>query len=159
MDKERIYILSGEINSGKTSALQNWINRKQDVYGILTPKVEGRRCFQNVETSDQFQMEASDGETNVLQIGKYTFSKMHFEKASSIVLNALQKPRGWLVVDEVGPLELQQKGFYKVVNVIVDNKNKELRKVLVVRSNLVDDVISFFKIGKAEIVTDLSALT
>lgn len=152
MPDQFIYILTGKINSGKTTAITNWIAGKNEVFGILTPKILGRRVFKNIETGEQFEMETIADEVDILKIGRYSFSGMAFNKASLILQNGLQNPRGWLIVDEVGPLELQQKGFYKVIADIIENKNTNLKKLLVIRDTLVDEVMSFFGIKDYKIL-------
>ncbi len=150
---DNIYILSGEIHSGKTTAIINRIDGRNDVYGILSPEIEGVRFFEDAHTNKRFKMIADIDEPDVLQIGKYTFSKAAFDKASAILREGLKQPSGLLIVDEIGPLELQQQGFYEVLKEVVANDNQDLKKLLVVRQSLVDQVISFFKIINYTIVT------
>lgn len=41
-----IYILSGEIRTGKTSALREWVRKRNDVDGLLCPDdANGKRFF------------------------------------------------------------------------------------------------------------------
>jgi nucleoside-triphosphatase THEP1 len=65
---------------------------------------------------------------------------------------------GWLIVDEIGPLELKQKGFYEVVKQIVASDNPEMKKLFVVRQSLVDEVISFFRIQNYTIITSMDEI-
>lgn len=150
---DNIYILTGEIHSGKTTAITSWIGRRNDVFGILSPDISGVRFFANAHTKEQFKMEAEFNESDVLQIGKYTFSKAAFEKASSIIRKGLKQSLGWLILDEIGPLELKRQGFYNVVTEVVTSENTTLKKLLVVRKSLVEEVISFFKIEDYTIVS------
>ena len=152
MPENSIYILTGEINTGKTTAIANWANGREDIFGILSPKVWDKRVFQNIETGEQFDMEAIANETDVVKIGRYQFSAKAFDKASSVLQDALQKPKGWLIVDEVGPLELQEKGFYNVMKEIIDGKNNGLKKLFVIRESLVTELISFFQIKNYKIL-------
>ena len=54
---KNIFIETGPINSGKTTRLMEWCKNRNDVYGILTPKINGKRVFVDVATGDQFEME------------------------------------------------------------------------------------------------------
>ena len=48
-----IYILTGAIRTGKTTALLNWINNRNDVDGLLCPDNEnGKRYFLKVKTKE-----------------------------------------------------------------------------------------------------------
>src|SRR5437870_4514526 len=95
-------------------------------------------------------MEAEPGESNVLTIGKYVFSTSAFDRAKNILLNALNKKQGWLIIDEAGPLELRGEGFSDVLKEILQQRDMRLQLVLVVRESLVDAVVKFFGIEKYE---------
>ena len=151
------YILTGEIHSGKTTAITTWLTGRHDVYGILTPKIEGTRFFVDAHTKEQFAMEASKEENEVLEIGRFRFSKNGFEKASAILM-ACSNNEGWLVVDEIGPLELQRKAFYETIKKIIEMNNQKMKKLLVVRQTLVDEVVSFFKIKDYQLITSFNEL-
>ena len=56
---------------------------------------------------------------------------------------------GWLVVDEIGPLELRGEGFSDVLKMIV--RERKERTLLVVRKALIDDVISQFELYRFEV--------
>ncbi len=132
--KREILILTGPIQSGKTTLLLIWA-KQQHIAGILTPLVEGHRHFLDIETGKFFPMIASEEETQVLEIGKYRFSATGFEKATILLKQACSKPgHSFLVIDEIGPLELnRQKGFYEILLFLLDNLEMNCRIVLVVR--------------------------
>ncbi len=44
----KIYILTGPVNSGKTTKLMNWVEKKSNVGGILTPVVDGKRHLYSI---------------------------------------------------------------------------------------------------------------
>ena len=77
-----IYILSGPIRSGKTTQLLNWSAGRKDVYGILTPEIEGKKVFLNTFSREQFKMEASAEDAATITIGRYIFCQSAFFKAS-----------------------------------------------------------------------------
>ncbi len=142
-----VYILSAAIQSGKTSSLVNWSAAGKDIYGILTPVINGKRVFMNAHTRERFPMEAT-GEEETLVVGRFAFSKNGFEKAIQIIRDATRK-EGWLVIDEIGPLELSGEGFNDVLKeVLAIRKDKIL---LVVREGLVQKVKEHFKISAREI--------
>src|ERR1043165_8734024 len=103
MSDKKIYILTGAIQSGKTTKLKEWCNDKKDVFGILTPVIDGKRFFLDISPKEKFQMEAESNEKDVFTIGKFVFRKRSFEKAITILSNALQEKNGWIIVDEIGP--------------------------------------------------------
>lgn len=140
----RIYILTGAIGAGKTTALMNWAKNRNDVRGILSPVVNGQRVFFDLATSEQFAMQANESETNVLKVGRFVFSKESFVKAEAVIRNAIHQP-GWLLIDEIGPMELRGEGFYKILQEVLEKRNEPL--LLVVREEMATEVNDFFKIN------------
>lgn len=154
MTKPKIFILSGPIQSGKTSRLFKWCEGRNDVAGILTPDVDGKRFFFDIETKNLFLMEAGENEENILSIGKYKFSKSAFELASQILSHAINKNSGWIIVDEVGPLELKGEGFSEVIKKLFLIPS-DLNIILVVRENLFDTVLQYFNIKEYSLFSEL----
>lgn len=152
--KPEVFILSGPIQSGKTTRLIKWCEGRNDVTGILTPDVDGKRFFFDIETKNLFLMEAREDEGNILSIGKYKFSKSAFERASQILLNAINKNSGWIIIDEVGPLELKGEGFSEVIKKLFLIPS-ELNIILVVRENLFDTVLQYFNIKEYRLFSEL----
>lgn len=141
MPDKGIYILTGPVQSGKTTALVNWSAKRKDVYGILTPVADEKRVFKIAENGEQFPMEAEPGESAVFSIGRFRFSKNNFARAIEIIRDSIRK-EGWLIIDEIGPLELKGGGFQDVLmEVMAQRKDKVL---LVVREGLVEKVKKYF---------------
>jgi nucleoside-triphosphatase THEP1 len=146
---QNFFILTGAIHSGKTTALINWSVERQDVAGILTPVVEGKRMFMNAKTKEQFNMEAT-GNEEVLSTGKYQFSKNSFEKATAIIRQATGQD-GWLIIDEIGPLELRGEGFADILKELLVSRRGNT--ILVAREGLAEKVTSLFGIRSAIHIT------
>lgn len=142
-----VYIVSAPIQSGKTTSLLNWSAGKTDVRGILTPVTDGRRSFMNIATRESFAMEASDDEQEQLRVGRFVFSKKGFDKAIQLIRDAKELP-GWLVIDEIGPMELRGEGFHEVLKEILASPVEGRKILLVVRKGLVEDVVRCFGIDK-----------
>jgi nucleoside-triphosphatase len=143
---KNIFILTCEKHSGKTTALQQWIKDKENIAGILSPDINGTRHFYDIEQATYFTMLATENE-ETLSVGKYIFSKGAFDKANSILFSIKNKS---IIIDEIGPLELAGKGFADTVQIILQNKNYT-NLLLVVRNELVDDVVNYFSIAVNEI--------
>lgn len=137
-----VYILTGSIQTGKTTGLLNWCKNRTDVSGIATPVINGKRFFLNIATANTFKMEAAKTELDTLNIGRFRFSKDAFHRANTILLQP--KNSKYVVVDEIGPLELQQQGLYPSIQFLLAEKSNNL--ILIVREKLVDSVIDFFQL-------------
>jgi nucleoside-triphosphatase THEP1 len=149
-----IVILTAPIQSGKTTSLINWSAAKNDVHGILTPVVGGKRVFMNAQTKEQFSMEAT-GKEETLAVGRFLFSKNNFAKAIQIIRDAIQQD-GWLVIDEIGPLELKGQGFCEILKKVLAVRKKNI--VLIVREGMAEQVKEYFNIDETEQVQHITAL-
>lgn len=145
MAGKKIIILTGEIRSGKTTILLNWANERNEVAGILTPVKEGRRFFYSIPDKTSYTMEAGDDE-DYLEVGNFKFSTEQFSKTNETVSKWLDAPYWkWLIIDEIGPLELkQQKGFWQSFNKIL-NGTFSATIIIVVRQSLSETVRNMFK--------------
>jgi nucleoside-triphosphatase THEP1 len=139
----KVDIVTGPIQSGKTSTLLKLLSNQGNVNGILTPVVDGKRAFVNIATGEQFNMEAEKDEKDVLKVGKYIFSQPAFKKAIQVLSDGAIKG-GWLVIDEIGPLELIGGGFHDILREILSKHKTDLKLLLVVREALISDVVKFF---------------
>ena len=144
----KIIILTGEVQTGKTSFLQQFCDQRNKVAGILTPIVNGERMFYDISEKVFFKMEANEAEEK-LAVGKYLFSATAFKKANTILVNAgKHSDIDYLIIDEIGPLELKQhKGLYESFTTILSSTfNYTL--IIVVRQALVEETISVFGLNR-----------
>jgi nucleoside-triphosphatase THEP1 len=144
------YILSGPVGSGKTTKLVEWSSARKDVAGILTPVKEKKRVFTDVQSGEQWKMEALKDEQDPIHIGKYRFSRESFDRASTLLRSLIHTP-GWLVIDEIGPLELKGEGFGFVLQDILKERKGKL--LLVVREGLAERVIHTFRMSDVKVIT------
>lgn len=149
-----IYILTGPIQSGKTTSLMTWSKNRKDISGILTPVVNGKRMFMDAGSRYQFAMEAEKGEKDILPIGRFVFSKKAFDWAVQIVRDGSGND-GWLVIDEIGPLELQGKGFFDVLRRVLGERQRQ-KLLLVVREDLAEKVKEHFGLSGAVVIRSVS---
>ena len=92
-------------------------------------------------------MEAT-GDEETLVVGRFAFSKAGFEKAIQIIRDAINK-EGWLIIDEIGPLEIKGEGFCDLLKEVLAQRNDKL--LLVVREGLLQQVKEYFSIGTATV--------
>lgn len=159
-----IIIFSRPIHSGKTTELVQWCKRQKNAYGILMPDIKGSRKILNIKTMEIFDIQCTDVEkTNepLTAIGKFHFYTAAFEEANQVLIGALTCKPDWLIIDEVGRLELGGKGFYRSMAEIADaynNKRNTGNLLITVRDNLCEEVISFFKFKDHKVVKELEEL-
>jgi molybdopterin-guanine dinucleotide biosynthesis protein A/nucleoside-triphosphatase THEP1 len=150
----KVVILSGAVQSGKTTSLLKHFSNTNAVGGFICPDVNGKRMM--FYTSEKrvvpFQITQQN---NSVSIGKFAFDQNVFNKACDILVNPLTLDNNWVIVDEVGPLELKEKGYYHSLITLIDNAKQkdDLTIILVVREHLIADVVSKFNLKDVEIIT------
>jgi nucleoside-triphosphatase len=144
-----IYYVTGPIQSGKTTRLASWCEGRSEVAGLLSQVIAGERFFRDLQSQDLVPMEAGPTETQVQQVGRFTFSAATFEWANNILLQAADQPGiNYLLIDEVGPLELQGKGLAPALEKILPAIPPHLNVVLVIREKLLEEVLRHYNLHR-----------
>lgn len=150
MGYNNIVILTGDIQTGKSAALMQWITNKT-ICGFITPTVNNKKVFYNITEQIFYPYQQEVIQKDTLQVGKYLLSGKAFEIAKNIAANAKTKKYDFFVADEVGKLELNNSGHYATINQLLHYFNGTI--LLVVRQQLVDDVLLHFNISKCTVLT------
>ncbi|SDS08008.1 NTPase [Formosa sp. Hel1_31_208] len=159
-----IYILTGDINTGKSTALMKWIKGRPDVFGVLSPRDDkNHRYFLNVKTHEAFAMETTSKDEDSIIVGPYHFLKTAFKKANSIIEEAAkQQTSGFIIIDELGKLELKTEGLHKsAVSAINRTKYEaQLHTILVVRTPLIETILKHYNITNSQrlLIEELSSV-
>jgi nucleoside-triphosphatase THEP1 len=151
-----IFIVTGPIGGGKTSRLLEWCKTKEDVAGIATPIVENKRMFFDLKENELFKMEYDENEEEVFKIGKYVFGKNAFIKAIQVLKEGIASNPQWLVIDEIGPLELKGEGFSEILFHILKNSKRKYNLVLVIRDSKLEEGLKYFGIHDYQFLENIS---
>lgn len=152
----KIYILSDAIQSGKTTALyQFWEKNKIDFDGFLTPDIEGKRKLIFLDNGKWTDMEVDSlYRGKVVEIGKFTFSKTTFDQAKEKLSNIHLSDKKWIVIDEIGKLELMGSGLEPAFTDYLRHRNNlKSNLILVVRDYLLEKVVEKYQLNNAEIIS------
>lgn len=143
---KKIHILTGEIGSGKTTGLMLWVSSQKNVDGILQPVVNETRFIYHLgsKTLKQLEVESSN---DTIKIGKYNFSREVFSWAQNVLVDCMQKKLDWLIVDEIGPLELEGNGLEPAISKIISERNSfEGNIVCVVRDTMLEKFVQHYRL-------------
>lgn len=134
-----VFLVSGDIRTGKTTWLRHWmglmkargirysgvasldstpigiLNAAKYLQTPVQPNLHLRRML-NVETQQSIEFEielGKEGNQPVIKIGRFVFSKKAFHQGVQWLYDGLeQESTDWLILDEVGKLELHRgEGF------------------------------------------------
>jgi nucleoside-triphosphatase THEP1 len=163
-----IYILTGEIRTGKTSALLDWINTSTALSGINRNNVDGLLCpddnkglrnFLKVKSKAIFPFEI-ESESNVdsekiVSIGPFRFLKESFQKANDYLLSvASEMDSKYVIIDELGKLELKNQGLHHAAETLIPDFlfSTSQHLILVVRASLLEDIIEHYNISEYQLL-------
>ena len=158
-----IYILRGDIRTGKTTALVEWCKNRDDVDGVLCPdNAEGKRYFLEVKSKNEFEFETEFETEGIIEIGNFKFLKSAFEKANAYLLAvASENESQYLIIDELGKLELKKEGLHLSAERLIPNyeTNENKHLILVVRDYLLEAILTHYSIEKYRILTKVNLET
>lgn len=165
-----VKIVTGKMNSGKTSRIKALYNQNKVGDGIISKKVMidkdvygyfAQRLSDNLEfhfmVHEKFfkQNTFSDDSVNetdfCCKIGPYRVYKKAFKRIKHIYKRLIKNKVSPLYFDEVGMLEFEEKGFYKILKKAI--KTKDLDLVLSIREDLIDKIVNKLGITEYEIVS------
>ena len=151
MPERKIYIVSGPIQTGKTTRLFEFVRTKTSVDGILAPVIDNKRTLYHISSKQLKILEAELAGEKTIHVGKYSFYKKTFNWANKKLIESFYAKPEWLIIDEVGKLELKNEGLHSAINEILNYRNEsETKIILVVREYLLEKVLEKYKIEKTE---------
>ena len=154
----QIIILTGQVRSAKTTALQNWLKGRSGAAGILSPDIGKLRKFYDIASEDYFDFQIDENtneDLDITRVGRFTFLDSTFKRANDILRQAGNSDADYIIIDELGKLELKKKGLYTSIKYLLDKHNKKELKanlLIVIRDYLLEDAIHFFDLKHYRIV-------
>lgn len=153
-----INIITGQVNAGKTTKLIEIFNTLGKGDGFINRKIYIDNCYVGQEivklSNGKSKVWSYKGATpkkwkQVFSYETYSFSENGLKFAESIISEILNLELEPIYIDEIGPLELQGKGFNKIFNDCVSS-GKDL--YVVVRECCVNAVIEKYDIENYKII-------
>ncbi len=127
----------------------HWAVSQKKIDGIFQPVIDDKRFIYHIASRSlkSLEVSASAKDEHTIKIGNYSFSKETFEWAGKILLDSLSKDLEWLVIDEIGPLELEGNGLEPAISSIFDErKNISAKIVCVIREEILQKFIDHYKL-------------
>ena len=130
-----ILILTGEIESGKTSVCWKMLEHTEKELswgGIITVDHGKDRFIHDVSTGEEVLLSQRIQDEILFNQSRYHFHQSAFEFGNKVLEKCTDIP--FFVCDEVGSLELDNKGLYSIFHVL--EKRHALCSLLVLRKKL-----------------------
>lgn len=153
-----IFILTGPIQSGKTTWLMDNVADQQLFSGILQPVIDGSRVIIDIHTRISKQLEADTGiDESTVSVGKYKFLQSTFDWAKNVLKQSVEQEKEWIIIDEIGKLEIiNHQGLEPIVSELITmriNNTLPSKLLLVVRDTLVESAVAKYNLQHAVITT------
>ena len=155
MKNPNIVLLTAPIRSGKTTAIQRWLERHAlPVNGILCPDRAGIRCLIRLDTGEIYPFElAQSNRPDDIKIGRFLFSKQTFDIANDILRRLCKDSSTPIIIDEIGKLEWRNEGFEPALSALLSfHLHTQTPILIVVRDTLLDSVIEKYTLQNATIL-------
>jgi len=150
MDFQNLYILSGQIRSGKSTGLLNWANINENVKGVIQYNENGKRILYDIgsKLKRNLEFDKTAGIEKQIRVGNYMFNQDSFIWAKERLLFAFSQNPKWIIIDEFGKLEFQNQGLEPVVSKIINSTQKQskINLIIVIRDSLKSDFIERYKL-------------
>jgi len=155
----KIYLVTGPVQTGKTTRLRAWCDGRSEVDGILAPVVNGQRHLFRISSGEMRNLEELSEGARAVTVRRYRFNAEVFAWARDCLVGAAFKRPHWIIVDEVGPLELSGGGLEPAVGELLVRVMEDAPRirqeptgvVLVIREHLVDDALKHFGVSPAAV--------
>ena len=154
-----LYIITGKVSQGKTTKLLSIYNDIKKGDGFYNSKIYLKDSYAGQEI-----VRLSSGESRLLALKRgfipkvwdeeysynvFSFSKSGINFAEMIINDIIEKDISPIFIDEIGPLELQEKGFY---NIFKNCLKISTDIYVVIRESCVDEVVEKFSIRNFKII-------
>ena len=160
MEKNRpdVYILTGDVDEGKTSAAREIVSSLQSrgcvIEGFFSAGQKEhhghqRYFVEDIHSGQQKLLCSQNPAAGTLRTGRFYFSEEGLQYGRDILLQAPDKSPHLVVVDELGPLELNDRGWTPALERLLQQSS--IPHLWIVREKLVKVIMRKWHIGDVTI--------
>ncbi len=160
MSVNKFYILTGAVQSGKTSLLQKFCAEIKNVDGFICPDEETHdldelRILIDLDSNTKYLFQKNENiKPTDIRIGQFIFDAETFIIAQQKLLHLHKSKQDYLIIDEVGKLELMESGLEPALSIFMQNimstENKKI--IIVVRASLLQAITEKYKLQEAKVL-------
>ncbi len=142
----QIFVLSGPTGSGKSTRLFGWLKKQTSAAGVLQLVEDGRRWLLSWPDGEIRPLEELSHPHDGLIVGRFVFSRDALAWGREALRQAANRQPDWLVIDEIGKLELRDQGLEPELGRVIKNNTAKKGLILVVRDELFENVLKKYGI-------------
>ena len=152
--RKPVFILTGKINQGKTSLTREIVSELKKkgftINGFLTlgnTNDSNRNAYfiRDITTGRKENLCSSQIDKQKPNYGRFYFEKQGINEGCEIIEQSLTTPPDLLVIDELGPMEINNQGWAPAVEKIV--KHNSTAQFWIVREKLVKPMMRKWNVG------------
>lgn len=156
---KRIFVITGKIGEGKTTFVKNLIKtltqKSITTSGIISEKITSDSEVTgydvvNIETGEKEVFLRLNEDCGKEKIGRFSICKKGLEFGTSVLKAIVSIKNSFVIIDEVGVLELRNSGWAESMDILTSAGLDNL--LLVVRDTNLDAVMKRWDLGKAVVI-------
>jgi len=147
-----IFLVTGDINEGKTTYMRLLYSELGEGDGFICPKVMENNTLigyniERLSSGERMPFAVPVDKTpkdwnEQCRFGNYSFSKQAIQFAEHVIDKIIEEKTEPFFIDEIGPLEIENRdGFYSITEKIIESG---LEGFIVVRQQLTDKFMDVF---------------
>lgn len=155
---QHIFVITGGVHKGKTTFLTELLERLFEenlkIAGFICPGFfkDGERSgfnLVNIVDGNQLPLATIEEKQGWFKFHRFYFNPEAFHVGETWIREALSLQTDILVIDEVGPMELQGKGWWDTLKII--EKRYDIAQIWIVREQLIQEVKDLWCIEDVQI--------
>ncbi len=152
--RKPVFILTGRINQGKTSLTRQIVSQLKEegfsLKGFLTlgNTNNSRRnaySIKDIETGEQTPLCSTHPGKQKSNYGRFYFEEKGFQEGCRIIEQSMAEPTDLIVIDELGPMEINDRGWAPAIEKVVESNSSA--QFWVVREKLIKPMIRKWNVG------------
>jgi nucleoside-triphosphatase THEP1 len=156
MGKNRpmVFVLSGKVNQGKTKFAMQVVEKLKQAglnpagfFSVGNTYDQNRKAYslKDIQTGIQRELCSFEPGKKKVRVGRFYFDVQGIEFGREIILESPNQTNDLLVIDEIGPLEINDQGWAPALEVVI--KNSGFPQLWIVRESLLKPVIRKWNLG------------
>lgn len=155
---QKVFIITGSLGGGKTTYAKKLVDifkaHDINIAGLISEKVRNDSQIigydlVNLETEEKEIFLREHTENGSDTIGKFTISPKGLAFGNSVLKSLISSEKTFVIIDEIGSLELRNKGWTECLNCLIEKSENHI--LLVVRDIYLKAVMSKWNLTGAQI--------
>jgi len=153
-----IHLITGKVQGGKTTLLSQLVERlkkdKLKITGFLSHGSfnEGQRSgftLVDLEHGKQIPLATTEEKPGWLNFRRFFFNPEAFKEGEQWIHNGLSQHPDLVVIDEVGPMELERQGWWNILKHLV--KRYDIPQLWIVRDQILPEIAEKWNVPEENI--------